>query len=151
MCEFSFLVEQISSPTWLSSFSAAILMLGSIVPLRACIMRLGSMSVHGFLFSRFHCHINMPSACCSFVIDLPKRYEDHFGSDPQTRLSVSTLKCLWKGFIAEYCHDHRFFLLKWADLRTVAKIAKLNVKPSTFTTLTFFFADTRARGNFTAT
>lgn len=38
-----------SSPTWLSSFSAAILKLGSIVPFRAWIIRLGSMSAefHG--------------------------------------------------------------------------------------------------------
>lgn len=118
MFVFGFEIEPISSPTWLSSFSAAILMLGSIVPLRACIIRLGSMCVHGFLFSRFSLSHKYPLSLLLFCYRFTQTlWTLHFGSDPQTRLPVSTLKCLWKGSIAECCNDHRFFLLKCADLR----------------------------------
>lgn len=150
MCEFSFQVEQISSPTWLSSFSAAILILGSIVPLRACIILLGSMCVEDFFILPF-LTVTYAFSPLLFCYRFTQTFRAlHFGPDPQTRLTASALKCSWwKGFIAESCHHHRLFLFKSADLRrTVAKIANLNVKQSTFTTLIFFFAD---RGNSTAT
>lgn len=138
-----------SSPTWLSSFSADILMLGSIVPLRACIIRLGSMCIHDFSLSRF-------SLSYKYALSLlfPYRFTQtlwtpHFGSDPQTRLPVSTLKCLfWKGFIAKCCHYLVSNVLTW---RKRQQRAKQDVKQSTFTTLMFFFVDKREKGDCTAT
>lgn len=117
MCEFSFQVEQISSPTWLSSFSAAILILGSIVPLRACIIRLGSMCVGDFFILPF-LTVTYAFSLLLFCYRFTQTFRTlHFGSDPQTRLPVSALKCSWwKGFIAESCHDHRFsFQICWLE------------------------------------